>query len=35
VRTPPPVLGEHNSSILGEMGYDTAEIATLAQAKVI
>jgi crotonobetainyl-CoA:carnitine CoA-transferase CaiB-like acyl-CoA transferase len=35
VRTPPPVLGEHNSSILGELGYDAAGIAALEQAKVI
>lgn len=35
VRTPPPVLGEHNSTILGELGYDAAGIAALEQAKVI
>ncbi|MDA1091698.1 MAG: CoA transferase [Acidobacteria bacterium] len=35
VRTPPPVLGQHNAAILGELGYDAAGIAALAQAKVI
>jgi crotonobetainyl-CoA:carnitine CoA-transferase CaiB-like acyl-CoA transferase len=32
---PPPVLGEHNRQILGEMGFDAEQIAELEATKVI
>ncbi len=35
VRTPPPRLGEHNAEILGELGYDSAEIAAMRASGVI
>lgn len=28
---PPPLLGEHNSEILGRLGYSPAELAELAE----
>jgi formyl-CoA transferase/CoA:oxalate CoA-transferase len=34
-RSPPPRLGEHSASILRELGYDDAEIDTLAAERVI
>jgi formyl-CoA transferase len=33
--TPPPLLGEHNSEILGSLGYSLAELAELAAGGVI
>lgn len=33
--TPPPLLGEHNSEILGELGYTPAELAELSADGVI
>lgn len=35
VRTPPPRLGEHNDEILGELGYDSAQIAALRTDGII
>jgi crotonobetainyl-CoA:carnitine CoA-transferase CaiB-like acyl-CoA transferase len=35
VRTPPPMLGEHTESILGELGYDREAIVELKAAGVI
>lgn len=35
LRTATPEAGEHNSAILGEIGYSEAEIASLKKAKVI
>jgi succinate--hydroxymethylglutarate CoA-transferase len=35
VRRPPPVLGEHNEQILGELGFDKSAIAKLRHEKVI
>ncbi len=35
VRTPAPLLGEHNDEILGEIGVDAAERQRLRQRKVI
>jgi CoA:oxalate CoA-transferase len=32
---PPPKLGEHSAAILGELGYDAAEIAALRAAKIV
>ena len=32
---PPPLAGQHNGELLGELGYDTAQIAALEQAGVI
>lgn len=32
---PPPTLGEHSAAILGELGYDAAEIAALRAAKIV
>jgi crotonobetainyl-CoA:carnitine CoA-transferase CaiB-like acyl-CoA transferase len=34
-RLPPPILGEHNAAILGELGFTSGEIATLAERGVI
>jgi crotonobetainyl-CoA:carnitine CoA-transferase CaiB-like acyl-CoA transferase len=31
----PPRMGEHNAAVLGEAGFSTAEIASLAEARVI
>jgi crotonobetainyl-CoA:carnitine CoA-transferase CaiB-like acyl-CoA transferase len=35
VRTAPPLLGEHGAEILGELGYDDAEIERLRGAGAI
>jgi crotonobetainyl-CoA:carnitine CoA-transferase CaiB-like acyl-CoA transferase len=35
VRTPPPVLGQHTHAVLGELGYDTDQIAALERAEAI
>jgi len=35
VRTPAPDTGEHNDEILTELGYSTADIASLRNDKVI
>ena len=35
IRRAPPMLGEHNAEILGEIGYDEAAIAALQEGKVI
>ena len=32
---PPPMHGQHNAEILGELGYSAAQIAELARAKII
>jgi crotonobetainyl-CoA:carnitine CoA-transferase CaiB-like acyl-CoA transferase len=35
VRTPAPLLGEHNDEVLSELGVDAAERQRLRQLKVI
>jgi crotonobetainyl-CoA:carnitine CoA-transferase CaiB-like acyl-CoA transferase len=35
IRRPPPLLGEHTSEVLHELGYDDDRIAELQEAKVI
>ena len=35
VDRPPPMFGQHNDEILGELGYSTADIAGFKAAKVI
>ena len=35
VRTPPPLLGEHTSAILGELGYEASEIDALRRGGAI
>ena len=35
IRRPPPMLGEHNSEILGELGYSAQRIAELKELKII
>ena len=35
VETPPPLLGEHTVSVLGELGYSPADIEALGQEKAI
>ena len=35
IRTPPPLLGEHSDEILGEAGYDPAEVARLRANGVV
>jgi crotonobetainyl-CoA:carnitine CoA-transferase CaiB-like acyl-CoA transferase len=35
IETPPPVMGAHTESVLGELGYAQADIAELRAARVI
>ena len=35
IRTRPPILGEHTDVVLGELGYDDAQIAALRERHVI
>jgi len=35
VDRPPPMFGQHNNEVLGELGYSEAEIARFKQEKVI
>ena len=35
IRLAPPVIGEHNAEILGELGYDAARIAGLQEQAII
>jgi crotonobetainyl-CoA:carnitine CoA-transferase CaiB-like acyl-CoA transferase len=35
IRTPPPLMGEHTEEILGELGYDRAQIEALRAAEVL
>jgi crotonobetainyl-CoA:carnitine CoA-transferase CaiB-like acyl-CoA transferase len=35
IRRAPPMLGEHNAEVLGELGYSEARIAELREAKII
>jgi crotonobetainyl-CoA:carnitine CoA-transferase CaiB-like acyl-CoA transferase len=35
IRRPPPMLGEHNEDILGELGYSKERIAELKELKII
>jgi crotonobetainyl-CoA:carnitine CoA-transferase CaiB-like acyl-CoA transferase len=35
IRRPPPMLGEHNAEVLGELGYSDERIAELAEMKII
>ncbi|KIW28472.1 uncharacterized protein PV07_08134 [Cladophialophora immunda] len=35
VRLKPPLLGEHTDQVLGELGYDSAEVAELRQSGVV
>ncbi|MHB8488612.1 MAG: CaiB/BaiF CoA transferase family protein [Candidatus Dormibacteria bacterium] len=35
VRRPPPLLGQHTDEVLGELGYSTADIATLRDEGVV
>ena len=35
IDTPPPMFGQHNDEVLGELGYSAAEIAGFRAAKVI
>jgi len=35
VRTPPPLLGQHNSEVLASIGYDEADIQRLKEAGVV
>ena len=35
VDRPPPMFGQHNAEILGELGYSAADIAGLKAAKAI
>jgi crotonobetainyl-CoA:carnitine CoA-transferase CaiB-like acyl-CoA transferase len=35
IRRAPPMLGEHNGEVLGELGYSEARIAELKEAKII
>jgi crotonobetainyl-CoA:carnitine CoA-transferase CaiB-like acyl-CoA transferase len=32
---PPPLLGEHTAAVLGELGYDEAEIAELERRGIV
>ncbi|MFT4027081.1 MAG: CaiB/BaiF CoA-transferase family protein [Novosphingobium sp.] len=35
IRRAPPILGEHNAEVLGELGYSDARIAELKEAKIV
>jgi crotonobetainyl-CoA:carnitine CoA-transferase CaiB-like acyl-CoA transferase len=35
VDRPPPMFGQHNEEVLGELGYSSAEVAAFKAANVI
>ena len=35
IRRPPPMLGEHNDEVLGELGYGAEQIAALKELKIV
>jgi crotonobetainyl-CoA:carnitine CoA-transferase CaiB-like acyl-CoA transferase len=35
LRSPPPLLGEHNETVLGALGYSAGQIDELRQTRVI